>query len=146
MFSLPEFKIEKTFSKYSKETVKQTVGWGLIESKIPQSWIMSEGEGITVAVIDTGHPIHEDINPEQIMEWKGDRKIAAIKPFNASEGKNFIDYEDIYDKNGHQTHCTGIICAQNNELGMVGIAPKAKCISIKAGVFLCLFTFMEFYF
>jgi len=132
MFSIPAYKKEILLSKYSKETVKQTVGWGLIESRIPQSWIMSEGDGITIAVIDTGHPVHEDINPEEILEWKSEHSLGLVNPPNAIPGKNFIDSEDIYDYNGHQTHCTGIICAQNNKFGMVGVAPKAKCISIKA--------------
>ena len=65
-------------------------------------------------VIDTGHPVHPDI---------GD---------NAIPGKNFIANEPIEDENGHQLHCTGIICAKDNETGMVGVAPEAKCISVKA--------------
>ena len=65
-------------------------------------------------VIDTGHPVHSDI---------GD---------NAIEGKNCIPNESIIDENGHQLHCTGIICAKDNETGMVGVAPNAKCISVKA--------------
>ena len=35
-------------------------------------------------------------------------------------------------ENGHQLHCTGIICAKDNQTGMVGVAPEAKCISVKA--------------
>ena len=40
--------------------------------------------------------------------------------------------EGILDENGHQTHCTGIICAKDNQIGVVGVAPESKCISVKA--------------
>lgn len=39
-----------------------------------------------------------------------------------------------YIANGHfvsNTHVTGIICAQNNDIGVVGVAPKSKVIPIK---------------
>ena len=81
---------------------------------MPSTWSVTKGEGITAMVIDTGHPVHPDI---------GD---------NAIEGKNCISGEPIEDENGHQLHCTGIICAKDNETGMVGVAPEAKCISVKA--------------
>lgn len=92
----------------------QLIDWGLRQKNIPLTWKVSAGEGITVLVIDTGHPFHSDLDG------------------NVEAGENFIDNEGFEDLNGHQTHCTGIICAKNNKFGMVGVAPKAKCISVKA--------------
>ena len=106
---LPDFKVEEVFNSFS-----QSLDWGLKHHNIPNTWKVTQGEGITIAVIDTGMPDHVDI---------GD---------NAIEGDNFIAEEDIYDYNGHQTHCVGIISAKNNEEGYVGVAPKAKCVCIKA--------------
>lgn len=107
--NLPDFKVEEIFTSFS-----QNIDWSLRHSKIPETWKVTEGEGIKIAVIDTGLPNHVDI---------GDNAVA---------GGNFIPNEDINDYNGHQTHCVGIIAAKNNEEGYVGVAPKVKCICLKA--------------
>ena len=106
---LPKYIVHDTVSSLS-----QVIDWGLRQLNVPETWSITQGEGITVMVIDTGHPDHPDVSD------------------NVSEGANFIDGEPITDENGHQTHCTGIICASNNDIGMVGVAPKSKCISVKA--------------
>lgn len=95
-------------------SLSQRIDWGLRQLNVPATWSITKGEGITAMVIDTGHPVHPDI---------GD---------NAIEGKNCISGEPLEDENGHHTHCTGIICAKDNETGMVGVAPEAKSISVKA--------------
>ena len=106
---LPEFEINETMNSLS-----QVIDWGLKQLNVPATWSITRGEGITAMVIDTGHPVHSDIAD------------------NAIEGKNCIPGEPLEDENGHHTHCTGIICAKHNETGMVGVAPEAKCISVKA--------------
>lgn len=106
---LPPIEVEDVVSAFS-----QITDWGLKQLNIPKTWSVTRGGGMTAMVIDTGHPVHTDI---------GD---------NAIRGENFIEGEPIEDENGHQTHCTGIICAKHNEFGMVGVAPEAKCISVKA--------------
>jgi subtilisin family serine protease len=106
---LPPFEVENVFVTFS-----QITDWGLRQLNVPETWKVTDGEGMTAMVIDTGHPVHPDI---------GD---------NARRGENFIAGEPIEDENGHQSHCTGIICAKNNDVGMVGVAPGSKCISVKA--------------
>ena len=106
---LPDYEVHEELSSLS-----QRIDWGLRQMNVPNTWSVTRGEGVTAMVIDTGHPVHPDL---------GD---------NVIEGKNFIPNEPIEDENGHQTHCAGIICAKDNEAGMVGVAPKAKCISVKA--------------
>ena len=108
-FELPKYEVNKIVATYS-----QSMDWSLVYSSIPETWKVTEGEDITIAVIDTGLPQHLDIGE------------------NAIGGGNCIPSEDIYDYNGHQTHCVGIISAKNNEEGFVGVAPKSKCICIKA--------------
>ena len=58
-------------------------------------------------------PVHRDIND------------------NALPGESFVDGEEIEDLHGHQTHCVGIISAKDNDEGMIGVAPKAKCLCVK---------------
>lgn len=79
-----------------------------------------KGEGITVAVIDTGTSPHDDL----------------IKPIN-----RIIDFKDFifgkkvpYDDNGHGTHVAGIIAGNGNSSNgrYKGVAPKANILSIKA--------------
>ena len=95
------------------QTLSQKQGWGWTQLNIPNLWKKTKGEGITIGVIDTGVPQHTDLDE------------------NVLEGINCITGEDQYDNNGHQTHCVGIISAENNGFGMVGVAPKAKCLCIK---------------
>ena len=102
-------KIEKVFTSLS-----EAIDWGLSKFKIPELWKTSRGKDVVVGVIDTGWPNHQDI---------GD---------NAIKGKNFTSDESIEDKNGHQTHCVGIISAKNNNAGVVGVAPDSKCLCVKA--------------
>lgn len=71
-----------------------------------------KGAGVKVAVIDTGLARnHEDLRA------------------NASEGKNFVGGAEgtPYDKDNqdHGTHVAGIIAADDNGLGGIGIAPDA---------------------
>lgn len=117
-FTLPPF----TAEPMDFISLSQSVDWGLKKLKIPDIWKETEGEGITVVVIDTGYPgtkgkPHPDL-----------ANNALIIP-----SKSFVNGEDVYDlKQGHGTACAGVIAAENNEIGYVGYAPKAKIISIKA--------------
>lgn len=70
---------------------------------VPEMWKHTRGKGIKVAVLDTGKPVHNDI------------KLAG----SASMVPGYLE-----DKNGHSTHCCGIIAAvADNGMGVKGIAP-----------------------
>lgn len=93
----------------------QIYGWEIKKFNIEKEWLFSYGEGIKIAVIDTGcDPDHHDIKD------------------NLLPGKNFVSRKDPFDDNGHGTHVAGTIAAQNNNTGIVGVAPKSKIIPIKA--------------
>ena len=97
------------------QSAKQQSGWGISAFELPKAWEFSEGEGVTIAVIDTGCDLdHPDLKN------------------NLLPGRNFINArKQPQDDNGHGTHVAGIIAAINNTIGMVGVAPKAKIIPIK---------------
>jgi subtilisin family serine protease len=106
---------------YTRENVlsiqeaKQKIGWEISAFNLPKTWEKTQGEGVTVAVLDTG----VDLEHEDLVE-------------NLLPGKNFVNKkEPPLDDSSHGTHVTGIICASNNDLGMVGVAPKTKVIPVK---------------
>lgn len=97
-------------------TVAQFSGWEIKKFDIEKQWKHSKGEGVVVAVIDTGC----DFNHPDLKN-------------NIIQGKNFVELnQDPMDRNGHGTHVCGTIAAEDNTLGMVGVAPKTKIMPIKA--------------
>lgn len=97
------------------QEVEQQAGWNITAFDLPKLWKHTQGEGVKIAVVDTGCDLtHPDL-------------IDNLLP-----GRNFINTnKDPLDDNQHGTHVTGIICAENNTIGVVGVAPKAKVIPIK---------------
>lgn len=106
---LPDFKIENKV-----RSLTQTQDWGIKQLNIPETWNITQGEGSTVLVLDTGKPDHKDIVPNIIDDLC----------------VNFTG-EDTYDRNVHSTHCCSIIAAVNDDNGVVGYAPKAKIATAK---------------
>lgn len=94
----------------------QIIGWEIIKFNIEKFWPKTEGNNVTVAVIDTGCDLdHIDLKD------------------NLIDGKNFVDVnKEPDDDNGHGSHVAGIIAASNNKTGMVGVAPKTKILPVKA--------------
>jgi subtilisin len=99
----------------SLQDAKQKACWGIRAFDLPKAWTLSKGEGVRVAVLDTGVDLdHPDL-------------VANLLP-----GMNMIDPKRAPDDdNQHGTHVAGIIAAENNDIGMVGVAPEAKVIPVK---------------
>ncbi len=99
----------------SVQELKQVSGWQITSFNLPEMWKHSDGEGVTIAVLDTGCALdHPDL-------------VNNLLP-----GMNFVDPgmppEDGCD---HGTFVAGAIAAENNDFGVVGVAPRAKIIPIK---------------
>ncbi len=105
---LPSFKIG--FRTLSLVEIKN---YGINMHNIPEAWKVTKGEGIKIGVIDTGLPVHRDL----------DNQIVASKNFTS---------DPIEDVVGHSSHCCGIIAAEENNEGVIGIAPRAKLVIAKA--------------
>ncbi len=106
--------------KFIQENVDvNEVPKGIELIQAPKIWSETKGKGMTIAVLDTGC----DVNHPDLQ----DRIIG---------GRNFTDDDnsnpDIYkDYNGHGTHVSGTIAAQENETGVVGVAPEANLLIVK---------------
>ncbi|WP_425413001.1 S8 family serine peptidase [Micromonospora nigra] len=92
--------------------------WHLQFLKLAQAHQISRGEGVVVALPDTGVDAHPDLR------------------LNLLPGANFLPgdaKEGMKDPNGHGTAMAGLIGAhgQPDETGALGIAPKARIIPLK---------------
>lgn len=93
-----------------------TVPWGIdrIDAELVQPYNL--GTGIKVCVIDTGI---DYTHPDLDANYKG--------------GIDYVNDDlDPLDDNGHGTHCAGIIAAEADGAGIVGVAPGASLYAVKA--------------
>lgn len=92
--------------------VKQTVHYWCSDI-VKHGWL---GQGITIAVLDTGIALHPDF----------DRRILAFQ--DIVHGK-----KGIYDDSGHGTHVAGIAAGSGRSSGGIyaGMAPRAGIIALK---------------
>ncbi|HXV27735.1 MAG TPA: S8 family peptidase, partial [bacterium] len=105
-----------------------------------EAWSISKGTGVTVAVIDTGI----DFNHPDLVNnvWYNDAELYGL-PGVDDDGNGFVDDirgwdfhnndNNSIDDHGHGTHVAGIIAAAaDNGIGIAGIAPESKIMSLKA--------------
>jgi subtilisin family serine protease len=112
--------------------------YGIRNIECTAAWDQTLGNGITVAVVDSGvDRTHSDITANI---WTNVDEIPGDGIDNDNNGKtddtwgwNFIyDNNDPVDDNGHGTHVAGTIAATgNNNMGVIGVAPESKIMVIK---------------
>lgn len=102
-------KTPRLFNHYT-----QMVPWGVERVAADEAWKNGyTGKGVKVAVLDTGISTnHEDLT--------------------VAGGASFLPYTYSYDDDhGHGTHVAGIIAAENNSVGIVGVAPNVHLYAVK---------------
>jgi hypothetical protein len=136
------------------------IGIGQSNTEMTSAWSLTAGQGITVAVIDTGITSHPDLDSQLV---KGFDFVSDPEFLKASREENgpqvsfdgdYIDSEKygalgwddnpldpgdwrgvgpVRNSTWHGTHIAGVIAAQSeNQEGIAGIAPGAKIQPIRA--------------
>ena len=114
--------------------------WGLKAIDAESAWQISKGQGITVAVIDTGldftHPdiahqywVNGDETAENGIDDDKNGFTDDVRGWDFANGDN--DPTDD-SREGHGTHVSGTIAAAgDNGIGIIGVAPEARIMVVK---------------
>jgi thermitase len=89
--------------------------WGIQKIDCETAWDSARGQGVTVAVIDTGVDLgHADLAAQCVA------------------GYDFVNNDsNPQDDQGHGTHCAGTVAAIDNTIGVVGVAFNAQIMPLK---------------
>ena len=91
--------------------------WHLRQVGLPGAWKLGQGQGVIVAVIDTG--------VTQVPDLAGTELVAGLQLRRPTARTRADDH-------GHGTHVAGTIAqATNNKLGVAGVAFGAKIMPLK---------------
>ncbi|NUR72276.1 MAG: S8 family serine peptidase [Hamadaea sp.] len=95
--------------------------WWLSSLKVATAHKITQGRGVTVAVIDTGVFVHEDLK---------DRVLTGMDYTTAAGGNGQIDTD------GHGTFIAGLISGRGHGtgLGLLGVSPSARILPLRVAV------------
>ncbi|MFK7871226.1 MAG: S8 family peptidase [Roseobacter sp.] len=126
-------------ASFTIDPVEYAGNWGVEHIGAAEAWQDSTGEGIIVAVLDTGVDYdHTDLDANM---WVNAGEIVGDGIDN--DGNGFIDdvngwnfsfsgeSNNVNDVRSHGTHVAGIIGAEANGQGTVGVAPDAEIMAVK---------------
>ena len=94
--------------------------WGITATRAVEAWKVTKGQGVIVAVIDTGvDATHPDLVGRVLAGY------STVSNQELPEGEQ----NDVY---GHGTHVAAIIAGDDDKDGVVGIAPESTILPIQA--------------
>jgi subtilisin family serine protease len=101
----------------------QGLQWGLERIGAAGAWARGTGDGVTIAVVDSGVDLtHED------LAAKLDGDISCV----GANGNASACTGSGQDDNGHGTHVAGIAAAAtDNARGVAGVAPDARLLAVR---------------
>ncbi len=113
MFEITRCRVVSVASRPHREIID----YGVRMVGAPLEWPETMGKGVKVGIIDTG--------------------ICTQHPDLAGRIKDGVNFsggsaDNIEDENGHGTHIAGIVAANKNGIGVVGVAPEADLYIAKA--------------
>lgn len=100
----------------------QGLQWGLQRIGAPDAWSAGTGDGVTIAIVDSGIDLgHEDL---------ADQLVGSVSCIGAGAGGGCTG--SAQDDNGHGTHVAGIAAASTgNGKGIAGVAPDADLLAVR---------------
>lgn len=134
--------IMRTFADQPNDTYYDSQGMHAYDS-ILGAWDVSRGEGVNVAVVDSGILDHSDLNANVLPGYDLISSAAVARDGNGRD-------PDAHDKGDatsagqcaagqpaspsswHGTHVAGIVAAvAGNNKGVAGVAPKSKVVPVR---------------
>ena len=98
--------------------------WHLRQIGMPEAWKLADGNGVIVAVLDTGVGFEDYKGFQLLPDLKG---IEFVKPYDFV-GKS----THANDDHGHGSHVTGTIAqVTNNGIGVAGVARNVRIMPLK---------------
>ncbi len=125
------------------QTVDGQAGTADADIDAPEAWATTRGAGATVAVVDAGIDTTAPDLAGQVTGNPGERGNGRETNGIDDDGNGYVDdwqgWDFVHNDNtiepdniDHATHVAGTIAAlADNHLGVAGVAPEAKVISVK---------------
>lgn len=106
---------------------------------LPAAWELSQGAGVVVAVVDSGMRLdHPDLAPNAWVNFGevpdngvDDDANGYIDDVHGVDLTSTRPGHDLHDGFGHGTHVAGTIAAAANGRGVVGVAYRARLMTVK---------------
>ena len=98
--------------------------WNMRQIGMPDAWKLADGNGVIVAVLDTGVAYEDHGKFTLLPDLKG---IEFVKPYDFVANTKHAN-----DDHGHGSHVTGSIAqVTNNGIGVAGVARNVRIMPLK---------------
>lgn len=88
---IPKFTVKQVLA-----TLSETIDWGLLVNGIPETWEITQGEGITVYILDTaGTTVHPDL----VENFSGGTNFSSSRKMTDVQGHGCVSPETLVQTN-----------------------------------------------